>query len=161
MGLRGPRGKTAKEKKLAGNPGKRSPPPPAAPVASPEPPPICAAPAAPPPWLPDAAQAEWTRAQAELKEPLRPGDHSAFAAYCQSVADLQWSSAVIEREGRLIVLSNGVYGPHPAVKLAAAAMARIKQFASEFGLTPAARSRVPDPPPPPETDALGDFLERG
>jgi P27 family predicted phage terminase small subunit len=163
MGRRGPIKKSAKRAKLAGNPGKRTPK--KKPQAS-HPPDDVAAVAPPigeatdcPQWLPPAAKAEWARTLPLLKEPLQPRDVAALACYCQSVADLQWASAELESKGRVVANTNGTIGPHPAVKLAAAAMARIKQFAGEFGFTPAARSRVPDPPPT-EIDELGEFLAR-
>lgn len=86
---------------------------------------------------------------------------AALAAYCESVADLQSAIAAIEAEGATFVTEKGYVGQHPAVAMKAAAMARIKIFAREFGLTPASRGNVPQPEAPPEADALGDFLNRG
>lgn len=154
MGARGPVKKSTARTKLAGNPGKRTfkTAPAAAPIGGEG---DC------PQWLPPSAQVEWARTLPLLREPLQPRDRAAFTCYCQSVADLQWASAELEKKGRVVTNTNGTIGPHPAVKIAAAAMARIKQFASEFGLTPASRARVPEPEPEPEKDALGEFLADG
>lgn len=155
MGRRGPVKKSTRREKLAGNPGKRATKKAAAPAPVPAP---IAGDTDCPLWLPPAAKAEWARTQPLLKEPLQPRDVAALACYCQSVADLQWASAELESKGRVIVNTNGTFSPHPAVKLAAAAMTRIKQFAGEFGFTPAARARVPDPPRI-ERDEVEEFLD--
>lgn len=155
MGKRGPLKKSASATKLAGNPGKRKKAPAAAAAA-----PIGGTDACPD-WLSEAAKKEWRRALPLLKEPLEARDAAAFACYCQSLADVERATAEIDKHGLTYKHPNGTTVPHPAVKMQAAAMARVKQFGSEFGLTPASRSRVPDPQQEPEKDRLGEFLADG
>jgi len=153
MGSRGPKPASQAAQKLAGNPGKR---PPAKVPASP----LSGSPKRPA-WLSPIAAKEWDRVLPELEGRLGQGDMAALAAYCESVADLQDAIATVAAEGSTFTTEKGYVGQHPAVAQKAAAMARIKIFAREFGLTPASRGNVPQLDAPPEADALGEFLERG
>lgn len=157
MGTRGPLKKKASANKLAGNPGKRLKSHADAPreAAKVETPLGC------PGWLPLAAKAEWAITAPTLKEPLRPEQVPAFAAYCLAFDDLRWAVEELESKGRTYEGPNGAICEHPAAKVKKEAMQRIKMFAAEFGLTPASRARVPEPPQQPEKDALGEFLNRG
>jgi len=154
MGRRGPIAKGAASEKLAGNPSKRKP---RAKKGADSAPSIGSGSDAPA-WLTPAARIEWHLVEPSLKEPLRPEQLSSFACYCQSVADYQWSVATLEEEGRTVMPPNGIPMEHPAAKIKRDAMQRIRQFGVEFGLTPASRARVPDPPEQPEKDRLGEFL---
>ena len=146
MGRRGPAPKPVKLKILASNPGKRvvnSTPGGTFPRGVPN----C------PSWLSREAKAEWRRIVPELDaaELLAVVDRAALAAYCQAWAELQINTATIEKDGRIVeepIQSAGgeVIGqrlkPHPAVRLQRDAFARVRSFLIEFGLSPAARSRV-------------------
>lgn len=153
MGARGPKPRSKAANKLAGNPGKRKPAQTSAHATS--------GPPQRPAWLSPVAAAEWDRVLPELEDRLNQGDMAALAAYCESVADLQSAIAEIAAEGATFTTDKGYVGQHPAVAQKAAAMARIKIFAREFGLTPASRGNVPQADAPPEADALGEFLDRG
>jgi P27 family predicted phage terminase small subunit len=84
---------------------------------------------------------------------------AAFSCYCQAVADFHAATVQLAKEKPTYIGPNGAICTHPAVRLSKDAASRIKQFASEFGLTPAARSRVPDPPVQ-EVDELEAYIRR-
>lgn len=145
MGRRGPPPKPTKLKKAAGNPGKR-------PLNDREPEPKTIAPRMPA-WLPTRAKAEWKRIVPELEQLglIAVIDLAALAAYCVAFAELEDATRTLEKDGRLCVWpifdkqGNQVgerLKAHPAVQLQRDAARLVKQFISEFGLTPASRSRV-------------------
>ena len=148
--MRGRKPKPTKLKILAGNPGKRrlndAEPKPRGKVGT------C------PDWLSAAAKAEWRRVLPELEFLGLASliDRAALAAYCQAWAELVDATRQLTREGRTIDTEKGCTA-HPAVARQKAALGALRAFASEFGLTPASRSRIRlgggD-----GDDELGDFL---
>lgn len=145
MGRRGPPPKPTKLKIAAGNPGKR-------PLNKHEPQPLSRAPRMPT-WLSKRAKAEWRRIVPELSQLglLTRIDLAALTAYCQSYSELEESTRVLDTEGRVcrwpILDKQGVQigeklKSHPAVQQQRDAARLVKQFISEFGLTPASRTRV-------------------
>ena len=82
-------------------------------------------------------------------------DRAALAAYCQAYA--RWAQAersiakMAERDlltgGLMIKTSNGNAIQNPLVGTANQAMAAMMRFATEFGMTPSARSRIAAEPP--------------
>lgn len=134
-----------KIKLLRGNPGKRdlnlSEPQPGGPA-------IC------PDWLCSLAVEEWDRVSPELNRLgiLTSVDTMSLASYCQAVAMLRRAEANISERG--MVLEDGK--PNPSVGQANEAMRQIRSFASEFGLSPASRSRVKIDP---QIDDLDEFLK--
>ena len=146
-------------KLLRGNPGKRR-----LPVGEPMPPsaPTCPS---PPSCLAWYAVEEWERVAPELHALglLTVLDVPMFAVYCSAYA--QWRAAeeqlaeaaaadpendglVIERDGRLIA--------NPATGIARRSAELMLRVAAEFGMTPAARSRINAgvPRPPGKFDGL-------
>lgn len=145
MGRRGPPPKPTKMKQAAGNPGKR-------PLNEHEPEPKAGAPKMPS-WLPARAKAEWKRIVPELEKLglLTVIDLAALASYCVAYSEVEEATKVLEAEGRVCVWPifdrQGVrvgerLKAHPAVQMQRDAARLVKQFISEFGLTPASRSRV-------------------
>ena len=106
-------------KKLEGNPGKRK-------LNTKEPMPGKGMPDCPK-WLLPEAKKEWERLCVKLSEigVLTEIDMAAFAAYCQSYARWKEAQEHIDSEGSTFETD----------KL-------MMQVASEFGLTPSARSRI-------------------
>lgn len=147
MGARGPRPKPLSLKLLAGNPGRR----PLTDGAG-----VRFAPGVPsvPSHLGARARAVWRRVVKELDAAgvLAVADRDALAAYCCCVADVEELTRLIDAEGLMVevptVDRNGeltgdtVRKPHPALKWRSDLLLKVKQFAAEFGLTPASRSRV-------------------
>lgn len=106
----------------------------------------------PPPHLSAEARVEWRRASKILGNVglLSAADRAAFAAYCQAYG--RWVQAenalarMAERDqashGILIKTSNGNVVQSPLVGAANRAMDLMLKAAAEFGMTPAARTRV-------------------
>jgi P27 family predicted phage terminase small subunit len=123
-------------KKLEGNPGKRElPVGPNILPGEPEP--------------PDSVRndpvslIEWQRIVPELMHVnlLAKVDMGAIAAYCQAFSLWQKASESVERDGILIPGPSGVR-KNPAIGIMLDAWKAVRAFASEFGLSPASRSKV-------------------
>lgn len=129
---------------LRGNPGRR--PIPAEPQLSK--PPQCPE---PPEHLDEYARDEWRLVAPELFRLglLTVADISSLAAYCYSYG--QWKEAALTLKklaandpvmhGLLVKRENAVV-QNPLVYIARKAAAEMVRYASEFGFTPAARSRI-------------------
>lgn len=123
-------------KKLEGNPGKRK-------LNTREPMsdkgiPDC------PKWLLPEAKEEWNRLCEKLNQMgvLTDIDRSAFAAYCQSYARWKEAQEHINSEGATYETEKGMQRPNPYVAICNTEQRLMMSAASEFGLTPSARSRI-------------------
>jgi P27 family predicted phage terminase small subunit len=132
-------------KLIRGNPGKRAlpvEPEPSVPETMPD----------PPDFLSPLAKDEWWSIGPHL---IRLGlltvvDLTCFAVYCQSYADWRAAREVLasmaERDptthALLIKRSTGDPARNPLVAIASSAGNDMLRYASEFGLTPLARSRI-------------------
>lgn len=107
----------------------------------------------PPSWLEGEGIAEWNRVVPLLLDMGMLGevDRVSLAAYCQAAAELVECTKVLDAEGRFftepVQNSKGdVIGErkkaHPALAAQRDALARVKAYLAEFGLTPAARVRM-------------------
>jgi P27 family predicted phage terminase small subunit len=121
-------------KKLRGNPGKRElPKNEPAPAVDP----TLGEPSA---WLDDEAKAEWRRLAAEM---LRIGtlttvDRAAFEGYCKAYSRWLAAEKFLDKNGLTVKVGRGFLQPRPQVGY----LQKMREFASEFGLTPASRSRL-------------------
>lgn len=154
MGRRGPPPKPTKLKLLTGNPGKRA-------INHREPKPAPAAKGARkvPVWMPPDGKREWKRVVPELERLglLTKVDDAALEGYCNAYARALQAGRHVKKNGITIVTDKGFIIAHPAVSMEKNAWAQVRQFGSEFGLTPSARTRIQvDKDPPQDTDA--DFL---
>jgi P27 family predicted phage terminase small subunit len=129
MGRRGPIPKTAAQKRLTGNPGKRPIAdrlelPPGTPDA--------------PPWLGKLAREIWDYTVAALKDSivLALADRDALARYCVAQAQVERLTAACERLKFVDEADNKV------ARLHAAALRTASDLAQQLYLTPAARSRA-------------------
>jgi P27 family predicted phage terminase small subunit len=131
----GRRPKPTALKLLSGNPGHR-------PLNQAEPQPARVLPQ-PPNFLGPAARAKWNEMAPELHRIglLTAVDGDALAIYCTLWARLAEAEAILEREGLVIEGEKG-RGAHPAAAIARDCRTQLRAFAVEFGLTPAARSRL-------------------
>lgn len=123
-------------KELEGNPGKRK-------LNKKEPMPGKGMPDCPKWLLPDA-QEEWKRLCEKLNQMgvLTEVDRSAFAAYCQSFARWKEAQEHIDSEGSNFETEKGYQQQTLWVGIANTNQKLMLQAASEFGLTPSARSRT-------------------
>ena len=130
---------------LRGNPSKRAVRPEPQPTQTPETP-------DPPPFIVGYAADEWWRCGPQLHHLglLTPSDVMPFAAYCQAYA--RWRTAeellagMAERDpvtGALLDKSaDGTPRQNPLVRVARNAASDMLRYASEFGMTPAARAHI-------------------
>ena len=139
--MRGRRPKPSRLKVLTGNPGKR-------PFNEDEPRPKSAIPDCPPELGP-VARREWDRLVAELG-PLRLLTHldrAALAAYCGAYALWAEATEAIQKYGAMIKSPNGFPVQSPYLAIANRQTEIMMRIASEFGFTPASRSRIATPQP--------------
>jgi P27 family predicted phage terminase small subunit len=128
------------QKRLNGNPGKRA-------LNHDEPAPkIFNKLPTPPDWLGEYAVAEWKRAGKILLELglLADADLMLFAAYCQNVHMLIVASINVKQNGFTIAGARGEV-KNPAVSSFQTATTALRSLASEFGMTPASRTRFKSP----------------
>jgi P27 family predicted phage terminase small subunit len=107
------------------------------------------------------AKAEWERVGPELLrlKLLTVLDTPVFAAYCEAYATWVLAERLLaEAGGKLtITTARGNEVPHPLLRIANYAAADMLKFGSEFGMTPASRSRLGIDSEPPG-GKFGDLL---
>jgi P27 family predicted phage terminase small subunit len=149
--MRGRRPKPTRIKALTGNPGKR-------PLNAHEPRPEPALPECPPELSP-AAQREWSRLAGELSKLnlITNLDRGALATYCGAYG--MWAEAMeqIQKYGTMVKSPTGFPIQSPYLSIANRQAEIMMRIASEFGFTPASRSRISAPP----QDQLPLFGEAG
>ncbi len=136
MGKRGPPPKPTELRLVEGVPGHHRP------ISDREPKPSSEkrCPSAPA-WLHREAKREWRRVAPELYQLglLTRVDRAAFAGYCQLYS--RWWEA--ERELRKLKgLTTDEGKPRPQIRIARESLEAMRRFCTEFGFTPAARTRI-------------------
>lgn len=148
--MRGRRPKPTRLKVLTGNPGRR-------PLNADEPRPEPTIPDCPPELGP-VARREWDRLAAELAslKILTALDRAALAAYCNAYG--LWAEAIeaIQKYGTMVKSPTGYPIQSPYVSIANRQAEIMMRIASEFGFTPASRSRISTPSP--ESATLFDLF---
>jgi P27 family predicted phage terminase small subunit len=136
MARRGRKPKPTAIKELEGNPGKR-------PLNKNEPKPENTAPKCPT-WLDKEAKKEWRRMSKALEAIgiLTKVDGAAFAGYCQAYARWKEAEEFLSKHGTIFKTPSGYIQQVPQVSIAQAYLKIMKDFCSEFGLTPASRTRL-------------------
>jgi P27 family predicted phage terminase small subunit len=149
--MRGRRPKPTRLKLLTGNPGKRA-------LNMDEPQPEPAIPDCPP-ELGDVAKREWERLVGELAtlRIITNLDRAALAAYCNAYA--LWADSIesIQKYGTMVKSPNGYPIQSPYIAIANRQAEIMLRIASEFGFTPASRSRIATPSP--AQPSLFDLME--
>jgi P27 family predicted phage terminase small subunit len=149
--MRGRRPKPTRLKVLTGNPGKR-------PLNVDEPQPEPAIPDCPP-ELGDVAKREWDRLVGELAtlRIITNLDRAALAAYCNAYG--LWADSIesIQKYGTMVKSPNGYPVQSPYIAIANRQAEIMLRIASEFGFTPASRSRIAAPSP--AERSLFDLME--
>lgn len=99
-----------------------------------------------PATLSPAAKRVWKRLSPGLikRGLLTEWDRDGFAVYCEAVIAHRLASAVVAKEGILVVGPAGRV-KNPALQVARDSAQTIRVFAQEFGLTPSARSSISIP----------------
>lgn len=136
----GPKPMPTALKIATGNRGKR-------PLPEREPQPTVALPVEPPDWLDDYAKECWARLHANLTELGLSArcDTDAAAAYCQTYSVWRMATQSLCDDGLLFERGNGAIAARPEVAIANTAVGTLLKYQAEFGLTPAARTRVSVP----------------
>lgn len=149
--MAGRRPKPTRIKELAGNPGKR-------PLNKREPQPDQGSPTRPE-WLMTEAKREWNRVTRHLEAMglLTTADRAALANYCEWWARWVQAEKALKEHGLTFTTPNGYVQQRPEVAIAQKAAAICKSFLTEFGLTPASRSRIAVPEKKP-ADPFAEFL---
>lgn len=115
-----------------------------------------------PDWLDEEARAEWRRVAPMLEElgVLTEADRMALAAYCAAASLAIHATRQYRLEGLMPKPQRGskMTRVHPLVKVAQEARAQALRIGVEFGLTPAARTRVSAAPPDEKGDEAEEFL---
>jgi P27 family predicted phage terminase small subunit len=126
-------------KLLTGNPGKR-------PMNMHEPKPEPAVPDCPA-ELGEVARREWDRLAGELGKLklLTTLDRAALAAYCGAYALWAEATEAIQKYGTMVKSPSGYPIQSPYVSIANRQAEIMMRYASEFGFTPASRSRISMP----------------
>ena len=137
--MRGRRPKPTRLKVLTGNPGKR-------PLNRDEPRPEVAVPDCPAELGP-VAQREWHRLVGDLValRLLTNLDRAALAAYCNAYALWAESLEGIRKHGAMVKSPSGYPIQSPYIAIANRQAEIMMRIASEFGFTPASRSRIATP----------------
>jgi P27 family predicted phage terminase small subunit len=149
--MRGRRPKPTRLKVLTGNPGKR-------PLNMNEPRPESAVPECPVELGP-VARREWDRLAIELSSLriLTNLDRAALAAYCGAYAMWAEATEAIQKYGTMVKSPSGYPQQSPYVSIANRQAEIMMRIATEFGFTPASRSRISAPVADERT--LFDILE--
>jgi P27 family predicted phage terminase small subunit len=95
------------------------------------------------------AKKEWARIVPELDRLglLTIVDRLTLAGYCQAYARWRQAEEAIEKYGMIGKTESGYVQQLPYVSIAQKSLQLMKNLASEFGLTPSARSRLSVKPP--------------
>ena len=150
--MRGRRPKPTRLKLLTGNPGKRR-------LNADEPQPEASIPDCPPELGP-VAKREWDRLVGDLAKLrlLTSLDRAALAAYCGAYALWAESTEAIQKYGAMVKSPTGFPMQSPYLAVANRQAEIMMRIASEFGFTPASRSRIATPAK--ATASLSDLMER-
>jgi P27 family predicted phage terminase small subunit len=141
MGARGPAPKPTALKRIDGNPGKRA-------MNRAEPQFMAKAPSCPK-HLTGEARKEWRRISRDLLAAnlLQVVDRAALAAYCQAWA--RWVDAELKMQeagfSMVATTDKGYEYVSPWLTVANQALKQMRSFLTEFGLTPASRTRIQVP----------------
>lgn len=157
MGRRGPPPEPSALKLLKGNPGKR-----AINHAEPQPAKAKKGSRRVPSTLPPAGKRLWAALVPELERLnlLTKIDDATLHGACLSYARALEAGVLVKKQGMTIVTDKGFIIQHPAVSIERNSWASWLRFATQFGLTPSARSSLHIKPLE-EKDAAEAFLFGG
>lgn len=141
MGRRGPPPKPTALKLLAGNPGKTK-------LNAREPQPAIGTPHCPD-WLSEEARKVWKRLVPQLRamRVLTLVDADALAAYCHTYVRWREAEDFLSKHGMVYPIRDDKGGVRvmqqwPQVSIARNLLLALRAFQNDFGLSPAARSRI-------------------
>lgn len=96
----------------------------------------------PPSYLTAEAKQVWQMVVAELGRfgLIQTPDAVSLEAYCQEVVTFRRASRDVNKRGVMVTGYRGSKVKNPSISVMHSAADRIRQFAREFGMTPASRS---------------------
>ncbi|RIV20313.1 phage terminase small subunit P27 family [Fibrisoma montanum] len=100
-----------------------------------------------PEWLNEYAKDEWYAVAEQLHrlKMLASVDMGLLAAYCQQLGVFQKAQRELEANGYTMETHNGFEVPSPWVAIGNKALDQAAKIGVQFGLTPASRTRIPQP----------------
>lgn len=90
---------------------------------------------------------------------LTSADADAVAVYCQVAVRYQQATAEVAEQGLTVLTPNGYPVINPALAVVNKCIQQMQRMLSEFGMTPASRSRISVPEAAVE-DPFDEFLAR-
>ncbi len=116
----------------------------------------------PPAHLSKEARKEWRRSGQLLLETglITDLDRAAFAAYCQAWGRWVEAEEALRQYGMMLRGPNNTPVRSPYLQVANQALDQLRGLLSDFGMSPASRSRVSASPLAPEDDEFEQFLRR-
>jgi P27 family predicted phage terminase small subunit len=128
--------KSARTKKLAGNPGKKTVPK--------EPEVVPPADSGPPERLREAARAVWRRVVPQLKrwDKLSEVDAELLCGFCNLMARHYEAEAYVADHGMTYETSTGNVRERPEVKISKESLNGARQIGEQFGFSPQSRVRI-------------------
>jgi P27 family predicted phage terminase small subunit len=108
----------------------------------------------PPEWLSPDARREWDRITPKLVAAglVSQLDLGVLVGYVTAWGDLCEATRVVQEQGTTFISPRGMLVLHPLLKTIERSRQSLRAFASEFGLSPSARSRVGANAPPDDDD---------
>lgn len=108
------------------------------------------------------AKREWKRITKELEKMnlVSEFDRSALAAYCQAYGTWVEAERGIKQDGMISITPNGLPVQSAWVQIKNKALEQLHKYSTEFGFTPASRSKVSVVEKETENDPLEKFLSR-
>ena len=151
--MRGRKPKPTNVKRLEGNPGKR-------PLNENEPQPVTDR-TTPPSHLSPEAKTEWRRIYPELHAMglANKVDRAALAAYCQVYGRWAKYERIVSEKGELYKTAQGNIQTSPALWVVNKALEQMYKYLTEFGMTPASRSRIQTSEPVLNKDPMEELLD--
>ena len=97
-----------------------------------------------PSYLPALAKKEWKRHAGELHRLglLTDLDRPALEGYCHAYSTFMEAVKNIEKHGVLVKAQSGFPMQSPYLSIANKAMAEMRKWQTEFGMTPSSRSKI-------------------
>lgn len=110
--------------------------------------------------MPPTGKRLWRQLVPELEKLnlLSKIDDATLEGACGSYARALQAESILKKQGLITMTKTGLPIQHPAVAIARLNWTTWLRFASEFGLTPSARSRIQVKPQSPAADNDEDFL---
>lgn len=85
-------------------------------------------------------------------------DYATLEGACLAYGRAKEAGKIVRQQGMISVTGRGAFTRHPAARIERDCWAAWLRFATEFGLTPSARSRIQVVPQSPGDDADEAFL---